>query len=783
MPCIFCGMNTQNQIKRTLSESASIEYVRGLLASNEIHLRSQLAEVVCEHFGFHDPRGKQQVSGCMKALRRLEEDGHFVLPEPKNTSSGPGSPQRLAEPVALPLDVPDLVDDLCGLKLILVTSQEHMRIWNELMINEHPQGAGPLVGRQLRYLIGSCHGFLGGLGFAAAALQLAARDEWIGWDADERLAHLDSVVGMSRFLIRPSVKCHNLASKVLSMSMAVLPVDFEQRYGYRPYLVESFVDTDHYSGTCYKAGNWIEIGKTKGRGRQDRFNQSALSRKTIYVYPIDKEFRRQMGLSADAGLGALTPDLGLESDHWAENEFGGAPLGDARLSKRLVSVAEDKAQIPGRAYSGVAKGDWPKVKAYYRMIDQPEDSAVNMANILAPHRERTIRRMMGQRTVLCIQDGSELNYTNLDQCEGLGELGSNQTGAKSQGLYLQSTLAVAPNGLPLGVLHVQCIAPKGKSKEEKRPTYAIPIEEKKTFPWIEHHRDLVSLSPRLLQTRLIHVCDREADFFEMFDEQRQNPCVELLVRAKHNRNIITEDSFKLFDAVRETPVVSRVQVHIPRQSARPKKSKQKARDARAERMADMAVRYMPVSLAPAYYHRDKEPIGLWIVHALEENPPANTQPVEWFLLTTIKVSSSEEAEQCLRWYVLRWRIEDWHRVLKSGCGIEDLAHKTAERLRRAIAINLVIAWRIMLMTLMGREVPELPAELLFSDIELKTLRAYAKKKHLTSPLLLGDAVRLVAKLGGYLGRKNDPPPGHQIIWQGYMVLQAMCMGFALHEGG
>jgi hypothetical protein len=347
---------------------------------------------------------------------------------------------------------------------------------------------------------------------------------------------------------------------------------------------------------------------------------------------------------------------------------------------------------------------------------------------------------------------------------------------------LHSTFAVAPNGLPLGVLHAQCIVPEGKSEEEKRPAYAIPIEEKKTFSWIEHHRDLVSLSAKLPQTRLVHVCDREADFFEMFDEQRRNPCVELLVRAKHNRNI-AEEPFKLFEAVRKTIVASRVQVRIPRQSARPKKSKQKARSARSERVADMAVRYMLVNLPPAYYHGDKEPIELWIVHAVEENPPDNTQAVEWFLLTTIEITSAVQAEQCLRWYVLRWRIEDWHRVLKSGCGIEDLAHKTAERLRRAIAINLVIAWRIMLMTLMGRETPELPAEVLFSDIELKTLRAYAKKKRLEPPLLLGDAVRLVAKLGGYLGRKNDPPPGHQIIWQGYTVLQAMCMGFALHEDG
>jgi hypothetical protein len=390
--------------------------------------------------------------------------------------------------------------------------------------------------------------------------------------------------------------------------------------------------------------------------------------------------------------------------------------------------------------------------------------------------------MMGQRTVLCIQDGSELNYTNLDKCEGLGEIVSNQTGAKRRGLVLHSTFAVAPNGLPLGVLRAQCIAPKGKSQEQTRPTYAIPIEEKKTFSWIDHHRDLVALSARLPQTRLVHVCDREADFFEMFDEQRQNPCVELLVRAKHNRNIV-EEPFKLFEAVSKEPVSEQIQIHVPRKSARSKKSKQKASPARSKRVADLAIRHRRVLLPASHHHRDKEPIELSIVHALEENPPYNTEPVEWFLLTTIKVTSGEEAVQCLRWYVMRWRIEDWHRVLKSGCRIKDLSHKTAERLRRAIAINLVIAWRIMLMTLMGRETPELPAEVMFSDIELKTLRAYAKKERLRQPLLLGDAVRLVAKLGGYLGRKHDPPPGYQIIWQGYTVLQAICLGFALHDDG
>ena len=157
------------------------------------------------------------------------------------------------------------------------------------------------------------------------------------------------------------------------------------------------------------------------------------------------------------------------------------------------------------------------------MIDQPEESAFNLPNILAPHRERTARRMMGQETVLCLQDGSELNYTNLDECTDLGDLKANQTGAKMRGLNLHSTLAVAPNGLPLGVLKAQCIAPKTKAADDKRKPSAIPIEEKKTCVWIEHHRDLVVLSKEMPQTQLINVCDREADFFELFDEQRKKP--------------------------------------------------------------------------------------------------------------------------------------------------------------------------------------------------------------------------------------------------------------------
>ncbi len=335
--------------------------------------------------------------------------------------------------------------------------------------------------------------------------------------------------------------------------------------------------------------------------------------------------------------------------------------------------------------------------------------------------------MQGQKTVLCIQDGSDLNYNGLATCTGLGVIGTNQTTAKSRGLHLHSTFAISPTGLPLGVLKAQCLAPVAKAPEDKRRACAIPIEEKKTFLWIEHHRDLVAVAADMPHTRLIDVCDREADFFEMFEEQRREGSVELLARAKHDRKT-EEDPLKLWEAVRQTEVQSRVRVQIPRQSARPKKSKQQARAMRPARAADLMVRFKKVQLSPPRHHADKAPIDIWVIHALEENPPPNTEAAEWFLLTTITLGSPEDAEQCLRWYCLRWRIEDWHRVLKSGCRIEDIAHDTADRIRRAVAINLVIAWRIMLMTLLGRETPGLPAEVLFSDIELRTLRAYAKKK-------------------------------------------------------
>lgn len=765
-------MEVQSQIKRRLSAPEAIDQIRTLAASGAVVHRTGLARVVCEHFGFYDARGRAQLAGCLKALRDLGCAGEIDLPGARSCPSG-GTARRLGRAVAWPVDLPAQAGAVRGLELVLVESEEHRRIWNELMIREHPRGAGPLVGAQLRYLMASAHGYLGGVAFSAAALQLAARDAWIGWDAATRRAQLHRVVNLSRFLIR-APGCRNLASQVLGAALRRVGDDFEARFGYRPYVVESFVDAAAFEGTCYRASNWVEVGRTRGRGRQDRAHAGQAGVKAIYVYPLADDFRDRLGVELPEPPGPLEPGEGLDCARWAEQEFGGAALGDVRLSRRLVMSAQRQAEQPGRAFPGAVQGDRAASKGYYRLIDHPDVEAVTMAAILEPHRQSTLRRMQGEPRVLCVADGTDLDYTNLVKCEGLGASVCNQTGAQARSLHLHSTLALNGQGIPLGIVDVGWRTPDPQTPA--KPAKATPIEEKKTFEWLQSLHACAAAAKQMPETRITCVMDREADFFELFDAHRQNPCIDLLVRAKCSRK--TTQGQRLFEQMRNADEGGEVALTITRQSARPKRSKQPARAARHARQATLALHYERIEFPPPGHLKTLGPITLWAVHAREQHPPEGVKPIEWFLLTSREVTSATHAQQCLSDYALRWRIEDWHRVIKSGCQIEALTYDTVDRLKRAIAIKLVIGWRIMVMTLLGREVPELPVELLFTDLEIEVMTAWAKANRSAAPHQLGDAVRLVARLGGYLAHTRDPP-GHQLMWYGYQYLNNLCIGYEL----
>ena len=222
----------------------------------------------------------------------------------------------------------------------------------------------------MRYLVGSAHGWLGAVGFAAAARRLSARDAWVGWNDGRRCAHLHRVVGLCRCLIRPSVDCHNLASHVLGRGGA------RGGRGLRaPLRLPALAAGDlRRRARTYRSelarGDWVRVGESAGRGRQDAPMARLRTRKAVYVHELEPAWRERLCVPAP-GLAPLAPGEGLDAQSWAANEFAGAPLGDARLSARLVQSAHHMAQSPMRAITGATNGARALVKGHYRLIDQP----------------------------------------------------------------------------------------------------------------------------------------------------------------------------------------------------------------------------------------------------------------------------------------------------------------------------------------------------------------------------------------------------------------------------
>jgi hypothetical protein len=713
-------MQTIFSIKQRLEQPETVKLVRTLLASDPEPSRTGLAKELCRCLNLRDPKGDWQMASTAKALRDLETQGFWTLPE-SHAITGEWHPKRLGKRVPAPIGVPAVLTEIQGLRLVEVENAEHLAIWNELMLREHPLRDCRLMGRLARYLIASDHGWLGGLGYGSPALYLEARDQWIGWNQEQRQQFLGRVLNMTRFLIRPQVRCPNLASHVLGLAARCVPEDFERRYGLRPWLLESFVETPTYDGACYQAANWRCVGQTKGRGRNGP-RHAGKSIKDVYLYALVDDFQARVGVERFP-WSALPPESGLDAEGWTEQEFGACQLGDERLTRRLVQIIGQKAAHPGASFAQACGGDRYAIKGYYRLLN-PEEKTLTPEQILQGHRTQTLRRMKGQKTVLIPQDSSDLNLSTRTDCQGLGQIGTNQTGAQSQGLRLHSALALDTEGLPLGVLRLQGDAPesaKGKAPDR-------PIVEKDSHRWLVAYADACAIAELLPDTQIVSLGDREADMFELFDQRRQHTGkkADMLVRAKSDRCLEGTER-KLFAELAAAPLAQRMKLPVPRQREHLAKTSDPGRPGLPAREAHVELRFQEVTISPPQTSqlRHRPPLKLWALYVVEKHPPEGATAIAWLLLTSVPLTSAKQARKCLQWYCRRWRIEEWHRVLKSGCHI--LAHQnhSAETLLRVIAMDAVIAWRIMLLALLGRELPELPAPLLFSVWECQMLELLA----------------------------------------------------------
>jgi len=715
--------------------------------------RSRLSRLVCEWLDWFDGRERPKQMSARVALGRLAQQGLVELPPAQ------GAVPRAAPVAAVVEEAPALacaLAELGAVELVLLDEGERAlsRVWRGLFERHHPLGAGPLCGAQLRYLIRSeRYGWLGGLAFSAPAWRLEARDRFIGWDEAGRRAHLAQVVANTRFLILPQVQVPHLASHVLGRCLRRLPPDWQARYGAPVVLVETFVDTRTHAGTCYRAANWRYVGATQGRGRNDRARADTGSPKAIYLYPLCPQWRERLGGCTPP---APTPD-------WAVAELGGAQLGDRRLTERLLTLARDcyarpQAQLPQACATRA------KTKAAYRFFDH---ARVTLQSLLAPHYQATAQRAAEQAVVLAVQDSSGLNYTAHPATEGLGPL--NTKADRSLGLWLHDTLALTPQGLPLGLVDIQLWARDADSIGQRERRHTRPIEDKESAKWLTSYTAACALAQHCPETRVVSVGDREADVYELFVAAAAQPQgARLLVRAERTRRM-TQTQGSLWQFMAHQPLAGTQALAVPRRAGRP------------ARTATLQVRFACVPLKAPKRKPHLPAVTLWAVWAREVDAPPGVEPLEWMLLTDVAVARFEQACERLAWYATRWQIEVYHRTLKSGCRIEERQLGTVKRLEACLAIDLVVAWRIFHLAKLGRETPEVPCTVFFEEAEWKALwiRVNRTPALPETPPSLRQAMRMLASLGGFLGRTCDGEPGNQTLWLGLQRLDDITHMFRL----
>lgn len=436
---------------------------------------------------------------------------------------------------------------------------------------------------------------------------------------------------------------------------------------------------------------------------------------------------------------------------WAREEFGAADLGDVRRTARLVQLATALGAQPTASLPD-ATDNPAMLKAAYRFFS---NAHVQPVAVLASHTQATTPRMQAVKRVLAIQDTTYLDWTDHPNTSGLGPLAA----PSHQGLLAHTTLALTPAHVPLGLLQQQVWA-RDPDVRRHNDHKQRPIDEKESQKWLTSLDAVIAARQACPDTEFVSIGDREADVYALFLVARPIG-VDLLVRAAQDRKADHAEKY-LWAAMATASVAATVTIHVGARAGQP------------AREATLKVRWQQITLRPPNSRaKEKLPnITLWAVWAIETNPPPGVKPIEWLLLTTVPITNTDAALERLAWYAARWGIEVWHKVLKSGCRIEAKQRETADRLIRCLTLYSVIAWRILYATMLARAAPELPCTVVLDDDEWQGLYCRIHRVAIApeKPPTLRQAVRWIAQLGGFQGRKGDGEPGVTVLWKGFQKL-------------
>jgi hypothetical protein len=444
---------------------------------------------------------------------------------------------------------------------------------------------------------------------------------------------------------------------------------------------------------------------------------------------------------------------------WAYEELYRARLWDKRCLCTLLLGAQ---QLLQQAQVSFSRALGSRRKAVSRILHHEQTSA---EDLLHGHIRATAVRAQTHPFVLVASDTTSMDFTSHKAVQGVGPISSLK---HQKGFLLHSALAISPQGVPLGVLHQQAWVRDPTQAGCAKARRKRPFADKESHKWLDALHGVEAALPSGCKALLIQ--DREADLFAFFSVPRREG-IDLLIRATQPRSIQVSDPSGpriLQEAAAQAPIVGERWVQVRERPNQP------------AREAHLIVRKVSVwVLAP---HNDPKPapppVCLQVVRAAEENPPAGVrEPLEWVLLSTLPVQEDAEALALVDYYAFRWLIERFHFVLKSGCGFENLQLDTFATLQKAISLYSIVAWRILYLTYLSRQLPTTPVEEILCPTE-KQLLQLASGQAITT---VQEASRALAKIGGFVSVPSAPVAGVKSLWIGFRKLQDMLAGFLLAQ--
>lgn len=444
---------------------------------------------------------------------------------------------------------------------------------------------------------------------------------------------------------------------------------------------------------------------------------------------------------------------------WVEQEMQHSHFNDKRLKARCVSLMNSLSTDPTESIPYNCKG-WAETQAAYRFFNNEN---VLPSMILAGHRYASMERVRSESVVLLVQDSTDIHFES-----EVGKLTSSTIKrTKSDNYHLHVNVAFTPQRSNLGVIDYRFWhRTPSKSTKRKKHNQQIPTSEKESYRWFQGYKMACKMQQQCPQTTIISMADREGALHEIFVEAAElseDRRAEFIIRAKGNRKLDTIDDDEvdlLWDAMLSTAPCGLYTTTLPATAYR------EAREARMQ----VAIREVQLGGVEGP-GRVSASAPVYAVYVREISREKDIEPVNWLLFTSLPVETFEQAQTIIGWYKARWEIEMYFRTLKQGCQTQQLQLETDHRLENAIAMYLIMAWHVHALTMVARDTPETLCTIMLTEREWKTIYVLKKKASPPSePPSIKEMIRMLAQLGGFLGRKGDGEPGLKSIWRGYKKL-------------